>query len=135
MSLELAYKIDGRWVTFPVEKDEVTIGRDTHNDVVIDHSTISRMHAKVHRAGDAWRVSDLGSRHGTTINDLGHADRDLRNGDRIYLHDFPLMFVDRSGASLISGPELGTQDVENTLFQNTVDFRSLAAARPDLARL
>jgi adenylate cyclase len=137
MSLELAYKIGGQWMTFPVEKDEVTIGRDENNDLVIEHSTVSRRHAKLQRTGNAWRVSDLGSRHGTTVNDLGHADRELRSGDKIFLHDFPLTFVDREarGASLVSGADLAGEETLNTVFQNTVDFNSLASSRTDVVRL
>jgi adenylate cyclase len=132
MSLELVYQIHGQWVTFPVEQDEVTIGRDGQNDLVIEHRSISRRHAKLYRDGDAWRVNDLGSRYGTSINELGHTDIDLHSGDKIYLHKFPLTFVDGEvhGAALIPA-----QQNQSTVFQNTVDFSSLAASPPDLARL
>ena len=45
MPVELAYRTSGQWNIFPVQKDEITIGRDPHNDLVIDQTTISRTHA------------------------------------------------------------------------------------------
>jgi len=137
MPLELVYRMHGRRVTFAVDKDEITIGRDGHNDLVIEHRSISRTHAKLHRSSDVWRVTDLGSRYGTSINELGHTDHDLRSGDKIYLHRFPLTFVDGqvNGAALLSELELGEQQSQNTVFKDTVDFSSLAASPPDLARL
>jgi adenylate cyclase len=133
---ELVYQVHGQWVTVTVHGDEVTIGRDAANDVVIDHRSVSRHHAKLQRQGDAWRVTDLGSRYGTHINELGHANAMLRSGDTIYLHKFPLTFLDGSGgASLTAGPEPSAVHGLSTVFQNTVDFSSLAAAPPDVHRL
>ena len=101
MPLELVYQMHGRWVTFPLDRDEVTIGRDAQNDLVIEHRSISRIHAKLVRRGGSWRVLDQGSRYGTTINDIGHTEVDLRNGDKIFLHRFPLTFVQVTPASAV----------------------------------
>ncbi len=45
--------------------DRITIGRTPNNDVVIDDSSVSRFHAYVRRAGDAWSVADAGSKNGS----------------------------------------------------------------------
>lgn len=45
--------------------DGVTIGRDARSDVLIDHPTVSRHHARIGRVGDTWQFQDLGSRNGT----------------------------------------------------------------------
>jgi adenylate cyclase len=134
---ELIYQIHGQWVRFAVAGDEITIGRDARNDLVIEHRSVSRRHAKLHRDGERWRVTDVGSRYGTSINDLGHANAVLRTGDRIYLHKFELTFVqdDVAGASLTVASEPQEEDALRTVFQETVDFSSLAAAPPDLGRL
>jgi adenylate cyclase len=82
-------------------------------------------------------VTDVGSRYGTRINDLGHANAVLRSGDRIYLHKFELTFVgdDAAGASLTGNSDPAKEDALRTVFQETVDFSSLAAAPSDLRRL
>jgi adenylate cyclase len=134
---ELVYQIHGQWVRFAVTGDEITIGRDVHNDLVIEHRSVSRKHAKLHREGERWRVTDVGSRYGTRINDLEHANAVLHSGDRIYLHKFELTFVgdDAAGASLTGESDPAEDDALRTVFQETVDFSSLAVAPPDLRRL
>jgi adenylate cyclase len=125
-------------VSFPLDKDEITIGRDVHNDLVIEHRSVSRRHAKILRDGQRWRITDSGSRYGTHVNELGHADVVLHNGDKIYLHKFPLTFVESSavqGAALTGGGDEPGDDGLSTVFQQTVDFSSLASAPPDLERL
>jgi pSer/pThr/pTyr-binding forkhead associated (FHA) protein len=51
------------------EKNQVQIGRDPGNDVVLDSPLISRFHAVVERVGQRYRVRDLKSTNGTIIND------------------------------------------------------------------
>ena len=128
----LVFRIHDRWVSFVLEKDDLTIGRDAHNDLVIDDRSVSRRHARLRREDEGWRVSDLGSRYGTSVNGLGHADTLLASGDTIYLHRFALTFVEREGA-LPQG--FGAEPGPGTLFQRTVDFSTLAAAPPDPVRL
>ncbi|MFN2137981.1 MAG: FHA domain-containing protein [Candidatus Promineifilaceae bacterium] len=51
------------------DKNEVTIGRDPANDVVLDSPSISRYHAQIERVGQRYRVRDLRSSNGTFVND------------------------------------------------------------------
>jgi adenylate cyclase len=135
---EIVYRLHGQWRSFTVEGDEITIGRDARNDLVIENRSVSRKHARLRRTGDGWRVTDVGSRYGTRINDLGHANAVLRSGDKIYLHKIELTFVDdeAGGASLTAASDAvpETAGVE-TVFHDTVDFSALAAAPRDLMRM
>jgi hypothetical protein len=47
--------------------DRITIGRTTNNDVVINDSSVSRLHAYVRRDGDKWVIADAGSKNGTRL--------------------------------------------------------------------
>ncbi len=60
--------VDFRTVSFG-EKNVLTFGRDTNNDIVIDVPTVSRYHAQVERIGQRYRVKDLNSSNGTFVND------------------------------------------------------------------
>ncbi len=51
------------------EKNRLTFGRDSANDVVLDAPTISRFHAQVERVGRRYRLTDLHSSNGTFVND------------------------------------------------------------------
>lgn len=61
-------------------------GRSTGANLRIDHPSISRQHFAIGAVHGKWTVSDLGSRHGTTLNGTKLQPRQpvaLRNGDRI----------------------------------------------------
>ena len=47
--------------------DRMTIGRHPHNDIVIDHPTVSSRHAAITLIGDHALLEDLGSTNGTHI--------------------------------------------------------------------
>ncbi|HEU4853093.1 MAG TPA: FHA domain-containing protein [Telluria sp.] len=47
--------------------DRMTIGRHPHNDIVIDHPTVSSRHAAITLIGDHALLEDLGSTNGTYI--------------------------------------------------------------------
>lgn len=50
-------------------KPVTSIGRDRKNDIVIDHPTTSRMHARIWKDGSGWHYQDLGSANGTKLGD------------------------------------------------------------------
>ena len=132
MRPELVYEIDGRRVVVPLDRDELTIGRSGDNDVVIKDALISRHHAKVHRVGDGWRVTDLGSSNGTRVNDAEAADQDLQSGDKIQLHKFNMLFVEGNaaamGVSLVTTPaKLADEAIASgTVIRSAIGFTELA---------
>lgn len=48
--------------------DALTIGREDDNDLVAQHTTVSRHHARVEHAHGAWHLRDLGSTAGTWLD-------------------------------------------------------------------
>lgn len=54
--------------TFELEKDEVTIGRELRNDLILDDPRVSRGHAVLRRIETGYVVRDLGSGNGTYLN-------------------------------------------------------------------
>ena len=54
------------------KRGKVTVGRDASCDVVLDHPSISRVHAEL-EMGERVLVRDRGSRHGVTIDGVGLA--------------------------------------------------------------
>ncbi len=47
---------------------EVTFGRSRAATILVDHESVSRLHARVRRRGDVVEVEDLGSRNGTRVD-------------------------------------------------------------------
>jgi pSer/pThr/pTyr-binding forkhead associated (FHA) protein len=54
--------------TFPLDAQEVTIGRDAVNIVAINDGEVSRKHARMELRGAKYVIQDLGSTNGTFIN-------------------------------------------------------------------
>lgn len=137
MAAKIVYEQHGREIEIPLEKESITIGRDHRNDIVIERPSVSRRHAKLARDAKGWRVVDVGSAYGTRVNDLGHADKLLQDGDRILLHDFPLRFYDSSSSAegAMLTPVAGAAPGPETVFHETVDFSALATDSADVSHL
>ena len=50
-----------------VTKAQLNIGRSADNDIVLDHSDVSRLHARLEQTSIGWQITDLGSTNGTFI--------------------------------------------------------------------
>jgi pSer/pThr/pTyr-binding forkhead associated (FHA) protein/tetratricopeptide (TPR) repeat protein len=78
---------------FLLDKAAVVIGRTDENDVVINHRSISRHHAKVVRENGHYHVVDLQSANGVRVNGEEYGKVELRRGDHIDLGHVRLRFV------------------------------------------
>lgn len=54
----------------PLNKKELIIGRSNNNDIVLDHTDISRHHARLEQTPSGWRILDLGSTNGTYVENI-----------------------------------------------------------------
>ena len=79
--------------TYELSSDEVVLGRTPDNDIVIDHRSVSKHHAKLTRAGEQWTVVDQGSANGLKINGEDYTQTTLRRGDVLELGHVKLRFV------------------------------------------
>jgi hypothetical protein len=55
-------------VIFPLEGDQLIIGRDSVNAVAINDAEVSRKHARLTFQGGKYVIEDLGSTNGTFVN-------------------------------------------------------------------
>ncbi len=71
---------------FPLEKEELVIGRDLSNEIVINDAGISRRHAHLVLQGTGFVLEDLGSTNGTTVSGQRlTAPYQLQSGDAFTL--------------------------------------------------
>lgn len=71
---------------FYLDKDEIYIGRDVNNNIVINDAEVSRRHARISRQDDKYIMEDLGSTNGTFINRARLSEQHiLQPGDKITL--------------------------------------------------
>lgn len=54
--------------TFPLEGDQLVIGRDSANAIAINDAEISRKHARLNFQGGKYVIEDMGSTNGTFVN-------------------------------------------------------------------
>lgn len=81
---------------FELSRPQMIIGRTDENDIVINHRSISRNHAKVVREPETGRytISDLQSSNGVRVNGQDYGKVELRRGDVIDLGHVRMRFVD-----------------------------------------
>ncbi len=71
---------------FPLEKEEIWLGRDPSNDIVIADPEVSRRHARFLLRGSTYAIEDMGSTNGTLVNgEMITALKPLAHGDVIEL--------------------------------------------------
>jgi pSer/pThr/pTyr-binding forkhead associated (FHA) protein/tetratricopeptide (TPR) repeat protein len=78
---------------FLLDRASVVIGRTQENDVVLNHKSISRHHAKVIRDGDRYVVVDLESANGVRVNGAEYERVELQSGDVLELGHVRLRFA------------------------------------------
>ena len=106
---KLVLSLDGA-VVFQcfVDRERLTVGRDLHNQIVVDDASVSREHAAILPVGNDHILEDLASANGTFVNGRRLARRILQHGDVIELGRFRLRYLNPKVASDV--------DLEQTMF-------------------
>ena len=69
--------------SYPLNENEITIGRARECQIRLPESDVSRLHLKVMRQADGWMLIDAGSTHGVHVNGENSSQRLLKSGDMI----------------------------------------------------
>jgi two-component system cell cycle response regulator len=74
----------GTWRLIPLDAAPIRVGRGENNNVVFSDASVSGEHARLERMGANWALSDVGSRHGTFVNEVRlEGTRILRPHDKV----------------------------------------------------
>lgn len=79
-------------LAFPIGETITAIGRDADNAVQLTDREVSKHHAVIHTKGDAWTIEDSNSTNGVTVNGARVTRANLKNGDKIRIGPFELIF-------------------------------------------
>lgn len=72
---------------FGTEREVIWIGRDRHNDIVIDRVAVSSRHAALRRVEDGYELIDAGSTNGLLIDGSRRSVVALEAGMRVMIGD------------------------------------------------
>lgn len=79
---------------FELTKPAMVIGRTDDNDMVMNHRSISRHHAKIVRENGRYAIVDLQSSNGVRVNGEEYSKVELRRGDVIDLGHVRFRFIE-----------------------------------------
>lgn len=126
---KLILSLDGvvlREVT--LTKDRTTIGRRSHNDVVIDNLAVSGEHAVMVANGPDTYLEDLGSTNGTTVNGQPIKKHLLQSGDTVEIGKYRLRYQTDGASNDDNGVDIDTSQPLRREFYgpgpNTIQVRN-----------
>ena len=83
---------DGSQEIITLSSEQLTIGRDAGNDLVIPDKSVSRRHAEVFSRLGRWRVRNLSYKNPVRVHDKAVSEIELANGDVIHLGEISITF-------------------------------------------
>lgn len=83
----------------PIEKEIITIGRRTDNDLCLDNLAISGYHSQISSVLDDCFLEDLGSTNGTFVNSEIVKKHALKDGDTIDIGNHRIKYVNHLASS------------------------------------
>jgi transcriptional regulator with PAS, ATPase and Fis domain len=109
------------------------IGREAPpGGLAIAHTAVSRIHARIHRDGDVWVLTDLDSRNGTLVDGCRVRTLALEHEDEIRIGDAIFKFVERDIDTYVaSGPSPYPSLIGGARMRR-IAMELLAIARADL---
>lgn len=75
------------------DNDEITIGRDPGNEVVIDHDSISGKHAVLRKVADSHVLYDLDSTNGLYLENNPVTEAPLSHGANFHVGHVPIQYA------------------------------------------
>ncbi len=102
--------------TIESDKNEIMIGRNAENDIVIENLAVSKVHAKIVKQDGAYYIEDLNSTNGTYLNKIRITKKDLKNHDIISVgkHSLEIHFLKKGDINT-------TQHIKNDTMKLTTE--------------
>ena len=112
---------------YPFDKDNMTIGRNEGNDIVIDNLAVSGLHARIDKTEDTYILTDLQSTNGTFVNDKRITSHRLQHKDKIIVGKHLLFFA----LSKEEQGEVKEAELDKTMILDTARQKDLLAKQAE----
>jgi len=83
---------------YRLERPKVVLGRGPEADLRFEDSAMSREHAAFELVEEGFRVRDLGSTNGVSVNGTATLVADLKHGDRVQLGEHVFQYLQEERA-------------------------------------
>ncbi len=128
MAAKIILSMDGAILNeYPLSKDRMTIGRKTHNDIVIDNLAVSGEHAAIVTILHDSFLEDLDSTNGLEVNGVPTKKHFLQNNDLIEIGKYKLKYINDHVTQTTSA------DFEKTMVLRAPVKQSAADVTPNAA--
>lgn len=109
----IAQKGPSSGTSYLLEQQEIFMGRDLSNDIVVNDPEISRRHARLYKQGGNYVIEDLGSTNGTVVNGQKiRGPKQLATQDQITIgQSIAFLFVDERPAAVPSDATIVAGDM------------------------
>ena len=103
---------DGTYLNYTLEKEITTIGRSRTNDIVVDDTSISRLHIRVENRNGQYFAIDNNSSNGTYLNRRKISTAPLQDGDMLIAGQVQFYFSQQAigGAKTQTLPLMGNEE-------------------------
>ena len=125
MAAKIILSMNGAVVQeYPLDKERMTIGRKSHNSIVIDNLAVSGEHAAIVTILNDSFLEDLNSTNGLTVNGIATKKHFLQNNDVIEIGKYKLKYLNDQTSQTTAA------DFEKTMILRTPAARSAPKADP-----
>jgi pSer/pThr/pTyr-binding forkhead associated (FHA) protein len=97
---------DGSVVERDISQNEVSLGKGPQNDIILPDASVSSAHAIIRFEDGVFKITDLGSRNGTLVNDARVTEpREIQHSDLIKMGHCSLTFRLKEAGDTLSMPQ------------------------------
>ena len=107
---------------YPLDKERITIGRKSHNAIVIDNLAVSGEHAAIVTILNDSFLEDLNSTNGLTVNGIATKKHFLQNNDVIEIGKYKLKYLNDQASQITAA------DFEKTMILRAPPAKSAPKA-------
>ncbi|MBI4243145.1 MAG: sigma 54-interacting transcriptional regulator [Planctomycetes bacterium] len=112
---------DGIKRVIELSGEQTTVGRSPKCDLVIDSTSISRVHCIIVKKGSKFVLQDLKSRNGTYVNNHKiDSDCELKLNDAILIGEFKFTFTEKKEPALSNTQSVTVYDKNTSLILDTI---------------
>jgi Nif-specific regulatory protein len=99
--------------SWELDSEELTVGRDPANHVMLNDGLVSRRHCIIRKVGDYFKIIDLDSLNGTFVDYLPIKERTLEHANRIEVGDSHFVFLthEEESDSFLTTVQLDPRDL------------------------